>query len=161
MSGRCVANSPVESDVTSAPSGCASMKSCITATSCSEKLGGMYTVGGSARGDGLDAGVPEIARCHLGEVRERDLRFVDLRMPALLPLQAVVALVARAGERLDLLLHRHLATSSQNVLPAVARRHRVLEVRVPDPAAELRYRRLRRLLGDERVMGIPQNPHRR
>src|SRR5215213_2420966 len=131
--GRCVANSPVADVVTSAPSGCASMKACITGTSRSAKLGGMYTRVRSARSDGLHARVAQISRRHRRKVGERHLGLLDLGMPPLLPLEAVEALVPGAGQCLDLPLHRHLAAPRQHVLAIGSRGHRVLEVRVPDP----------------------------
>src|ERR671913_1986561 len=106
------------------------MNACITPTSCSAKLGGMYTSVGSAGRDRLHARVAEIAGSHLREIGERHLGLLDLGMPPLLPFEAVEALVAHAGQRLDLLLHRYLATTGEDVLPAVARRDGVLEVGV-------------------------------
>src|SRR5216117_3637235 len=52
---------------------------------------------------------PQVPPRHLRELRERHLRLLDLRMPALLPLEAEVPAVPDLHERLDLPLHRHLA----------------------------------------------------
>src|SRR5205807_187387 len=81
-------------------------------------------------------------------------------VPPLLPLEVVEAAVARVREGLDLAPHRHLALAGEHVAPILAirsRRHRVLQVRVPDVAAELADGVLRLLLaGHEGVMRVPQ-----
>src|SRR5437764_3605045 len=104
----------------------------------------------SARRGRRDPRVVQIARHHSRVLCDRDLWLRDLGMPALLPLEAVVAPVANARERGHLPLHRDLARPREDVLAIVARRHRILEVRVSDVLAELRHRRFRLLSTDER-----------
>src|SRR6478609_11566774 len=112
----------------------------------------MYTISRSARRG--DARVVQVARPCRRVLRKRDLRLGDLRMPALLPLEAVVAAVAGPRERGDLPLHRHLARSGEHVLAILPIRHRVLEVRVADVLPERRNGRFGLLTGDEGVMRI-------
>src|SRR6476620_4599678 len=112
----------------------------------------MYMIARSARRG--DARVAQVARHRARILRERDLRFGDLGMPPLLPLEAVVAPVTDTRERGDLPLHRHLARSREHVLPILPIRHRVLEVRVADVLPERSDGRLGLLAGDEGVMRI-------
>src|SRR5258705_10702535 len=63
------------------------------------------------------AGGVKVLRHRLGVVRERDLRLLDLRVPLLLPLEAVVPLVSVLGQDGDLLVHRHLARAGEDVAP--------------------------------------------
>src|SRR5512132_2026967 len=103
------------------------------------------------------AGVAQVAARDGRELRDGDLRLLDLGVPALLPLEAEQAAVAAAGARLDLPAHGHVAGAGEHVPSVLPRRHRVLEVRVADPRAELAHRLLRLLLArHEGVVRVPE-----
>src|SRR6059036_1125643 len=107
---------------------------------------------------GVHASVPEVAAHDGGELRDGNFWLLDLRMPPLLPFEAEVARVAGVHERLHLPSHRHVPSAGENVAPIVARGHRVLEVRVPDPPSKLPHGILRRLsAGCEGVVRIPED----
>ena len=94
-----------------------------------------------ARRHRLDARITQVAGHHLRVVRDRDLRLLDLGMPPLLPLEAVVSRGTRCCASASTC--RRTGTSPVPVstyLPVGARRQRVLEVRVPDVAPDLRAR---------------------
>src|SRR5882762_4381352 len=93
----------------------------------------------------LDAGLSQVIRHHLRIMRERHLGLFDLRVPLLLPLVAVEALVPVAGQDPDLLLHRHGTGAREHVVVVVPLRLRVLQVRVPDVTADALVRVRRRL----------------
>src|SRR5688572_21903622 len=93
---------------------------------------------------------------------DRDLRLLDVRVPALLPLEAVEPGIPRLGERLDLLPHGHLSGPGEDVLSARGHRDGILEMRVPNPATELPNGLLGGLAGgDECMVGIPEQRDRR
>src|SRR6266581_9027655 len=84
----------------------------------------------------LDAGFGQVSGHHLRVVGERHLGILDLRVPLLLPLEAVEALVPAGRENLDLLLHRDLAGAGEHVVVVVPFRLRVLQVGVTHEAAQ-------------------------
>src|SRR5262252_10747962 len=86
--------------------------------------------------DALDARGLQVLPHDLRVLREGDLGLFDLRVPLLLPLEAVVALVSALGQHADLLLHRDLARAREHVPPVRALRDRILQVRVAHPLAE-------------------------
>src|SRR5439155_6377494 len=109
----------------------------------------------------LDAGLSQVLRHHLHIVRERHLGLFDLRVPLLLPLVAIEALVPVGGQDPDLLFHRHDAGAGEHVPVVVALRLGVLQMRVPHVAAQALVRVGRRLAArDERMMRIPEERER-
>src|SRR5215475_4800871 len=95
-------------------------------------------------------------------MRDRDLWLFDLRMPLLLPLEAVIASVAAGGQHFHGLLDRDFSASCQHVSAVFLiafRRARVFQMRVADVAAELPERLGRRFPCYAGVMRVPEKSH--
>src|SRR6266571_4770362 len=75
----------------------------------------------------LDAGFGQVSGHHLRVVGERHLGILDLRVPLLLPLEAVEALVSAGPQHLDLLLHGDRARAGEHVVVLIAFRPGVLQ----------------------------------
>src|SRR6266508_3389530 len=105
----------------------------------------------------IGARLSQISRRYVGLLGERDARLLDLRMPALLPFEAVEPAIADLHERRNLPLHRHLACSGEDVAAVVAGGDGIFEMRVPDVASQLAHGVLWLLLArHEGVMRVPQ-----
>src|SRR5271165_1743057 len=96
----------------------------------------------------------------LGEIREGNFRFFEFRVPDLFPLEGVAARIARSGECFDLLPHRYFSAAGQHITPSVRRWHGVLQVCVPNVAAQFLHGELRVFFSrDKRVVSVPEQPH--
>ena len=127
-----------------------------------EDLDAQATAGEDPRARALrGAPPPQLVRGPAEEVRQGHLRLLDLRVPALLPLEGDPAVVARRGQPLEDASGREVAAAGQDRGPGdlpVRRAPRVLEVDVAQEGPERRRAGLGLLaeLGE----GVGRVPHR-
>src|SRR6516165_1706192 len=70
-------------------------------------------------------------KCHFG--------LEQIGVPDFLPFETVVARVADLAQGLHLALYRNVSLSGKHILPFLARRDRILEMRVSDPRPQFRH----------------------
>src|SRR5262249_3765162 len=93
-------------------------------------------------------------------MREGDLGLVDVGVPTLLPLEAVVALVPVARQNSDRLLDRYFSRAGEHVMAVIFalpwNRHGVLQVSVPDILSQMRKSVGRLFSFDAGMMRVPE-----
>src|SRR3954447_24130344 len=82
----------------------------------------------------FDAGIRKVLPHGFGVMREGHFGFIDIGVPALFPLKAVIALVTAGGEHAHGLLYRNVARSGEHVMTILfafpGDRYRVFQMRV-------------------------------
>src|SRR6516164_1508636 len=101
--------------------------------------------------------VLQVPTDHARIIRKRDFGVLQIRMPDLFPLEAVITRVSNAAQSLDLPLDRHIALPREHIVPVSSRWDGILQMRVPDPGSQLLHGVLRCFVrGGKGMVRIPE-----